>query len=262
MDVKKIGAFIAEQRRLKQLTQKQLGAALGISDKTVSKWECGYGLPDISMITPLCAELEITVNELLSGEQLAQEDYHEKAEENMIQLMEESKKTNKAYLIKTIFGNICILAAGIAIAMIYKAEIYFSAVNFLDTFRITQLLFFLIASLWTAGCFKDFGIAFLLLFKKAAYPQQLAHAVLAISTAQKALFFGSALNGTIRLILVFGEPEFENCISALPINLAEFFVTIFYGVLGVLLLEPVKSRLKKKRKISCLCPAAQIRMIF
>ena len=60
MDVKKIGAFIAEQRRLKQLTQKQLGAALGISDKTVSKWECGYGLPDISMITPLCAELETT----------------------------------------------------------------------------------------------------------------------------------------------------------------------------------------------------------
>lgn len=47
MDVKKIGAFIAEQRRLKQLTQKQLGEALGISDKTVSKWECGYGLPDI-----------------------------------------------------------------------------------------------------------------------------------------------------------------------------------------------------------------------
>ena len=73
MDVKKIGAFIAEQRRLKQLTQKQLGEALGISDKTVSKWECGYGLPDISMITPLCAELEITVNELLSGEQLAQD---------------------------------------------------------------------------------------------------------------------------------------------------------------------------------------------
>lgn len=165
----------------------------------------------------------------------------------MIQLMEESKRTNKAYLIKTILGNTCILAAGIAIAMIYKAEIYFSAVNFLDTFRMTQLLFFLIASLWTSGCFKDFGIAFALLFKKAACPQQLAHAVLAVSTAQKALFFGSALIGIIRLILVFGEPEFENCISALPINLAEFFVTIFYGVLGVLLLEPVKSRLKKKQ---------------
>ena len=84
MDVKKIGAFIAQQRKQKQLTQKQLSEALGISDKTVSKWECGYGLPDVSMITPLCAELEITVNELLSGEHLSQEDYHEKDRKSVV----------------------------------------------------------------------------------------------------------------------------------------------------------------------------------
>lgn len=247
MDAKKIGAFIAQQRRLKQLTQKQLGELLGISDKTVSKWECGYGLPDISIIAPLCAELEITINELLSGEQLAQEEYPEKAEENMIQLMQESNKTGKKYLLKVTLTNLCIFAAGLAIIVIHKAEMYYNVVNFLDTFRIAELLFILGASLWTAGCLKDFGIAFLLLFRKASYPQQLAHAILAISTAQKALLYGSALNGIFRMILVFGDLQFHECLSALPINLAEFFVTLFYGVLTALLLEPVKSRLKKKQ---------------
>lgn len=57
------------------MTQKQLGEALGISDKTISKWECGNGLPDISIIMPLCSLLEINVNELLSGENLTQEEY-------------------------------------------------------------------------------------------------------------------------------------------------------------------------------------------
>ena len=246
MDVKKIGAFIAQQRKQKQLTQKQLSVALGISDKTVSKWECGYGLPDISMITPLCAELEITVNELLSGEHLSQEDYHEKAEENMIQLMHENKKTTKMFRFKTIAGSVCIIAAGIVLASIYKANSYFITVNFGDTFRIAELLFFLIASLWTAGCMKDFGSAFFCLGRKPAAAKQLKYSVLAVSTAQKALLSGSAIIGILELILVFGDAEFQGTISALPRNLAEFFITLFYGVLCVLLLEPVKGRLKKK----------------
>lgn len=74
MEQKKIGEFIAAQRKEKQMTQKQLGEALGISDKAISKWECGKGLPDISIMMPLCELLEINVNELLSGEHLT-EDY-------------------------------------------------------------------------------------------------------------------------------------------------------------------------------------------
>ena len=87
MEQKKIGSFIAQQRKEKQMTQKQLGEALGVSDKTVSKWECGNGLPDISIIMPLCNLLEINVNELLSGESLTQEEYPGKAEENIMNLI-------------------------------------------------------------------------------------------------------------------------------------------------------------------------------
>ena len=91
MEQKKIGSFIAQQRKEKQMTQKQLGEALGVSDKTVSKWECGNGLPDISIIMPLCNLLEINVNELLSGESLTQEEYPGKAEENIMNLIKDSE---------------------------------------------------------------------------------------------------------------------------------------------------------------------------
>ena len=67
MDQIKIGRFIAKMRKEKPYTQRQLADMLGISDKTVSKWETGNGLPDVSLMMPLCDLLQISVNELLSG---------------------------------------------------------------------------------------------------------------------------------------------------------------------------------------------------
>lgn len=80
MNQEKIGRFIAENRRIKNLTQAELAMKLGVSDKTVSKWECGHSSPDITLLISLCKELDITVNELLEakrnksiGEKTAQE---------------------------------------------------------------------------------------------------------------------------------------------------------------------------------------------
>lgn len=101
MDQIKIGRFIAEERKKKNLTQRQLADILGISDKTVSKWERGNGFPEISLLLPLCSELEISVNELLSGERLQEVDYKEKAEENMMNLIRKSKATRKERIITT-----------------------------------------------------------------------------------------------------------------------------------------------------------------
>lgn len=64
----KIGKFIAERRKERGLLQKDIAARLGISEKTVSKWECGSGLPEVVFMEPLCRILRITVNELLAGE--------------------------------------------------------------------------------------------------------------------------------------------------------------------------------------------------
>ena len=87
MDQIKIGRFIADERKRKGYTQKQLSEKLGISDKTISKWERGNGFPEVSLLLPLCDELEITVNELLSGERVSEEDYRKKAEVNMVNLV-------------------------------------------------------------------------------------------------------------------------------------------------------------------------------
>lgn len=76
------GKFIAKERKRKKLTQRQLADILGISDKTVSKWECGNGFPEVSLLLPLCDELGVSVNELLSATRLSEAEYQKKAEEN------------------------------------------------------------------------------------------------------------------------------------------------------------------------------------
>lgn len=87
MDQNRIGAFIAKMRREQGLTQRELADMLGISDKTVSKWERGYGMPEISLMQPLCRALEIDLNELFSGRKLIGDDYRRQADANLMDLM-------------------------------------------------------------------------------------------------------------------------------------------------------------------------------
>lgn len=110
MDQIKIGKFIAESRRSRNLTQRQLADILSISDKTISKWECGKGLPEVSLMLPLCAALNITVNDLLSGEKVSQTDYQRKAEGNMMNLMKENEENRKRITLSIITGAITIIA--------------------------------------------------------------------------------------------------------------------------------------------------------
>lgn len=110
MDQIKIGKFIADTRKGKNMTQKQLADALSISDKTVSKWECGKGLPEVSLMLPLCEELQITVNDLLTGARVSEVDYQKKAEENMMDLMKENEENKKRMALSVICGIITIIA--------------------------------------------------------------------------------------------------------------------------------------------------------
>lgn len=110
MDQIRIGKFIAESRKSRNLTQRQLADALSISDKTISKWECGKGLPEVSLMLPLCAALDITVNDLLSGEKVSSTDYQKKAEGNMINLMKEKEENRKRMALSMITGIITIVA--------------------------------------------------------------------------------------------------------------------------------------------------------
>lgn len=104
MDQIKIGQFIAEIRREKGLTQGQVAEKLLVSDKAVSKWECGNGLPNVSLMMPLCDILGISLNELLSGEYVSEEGYRKRAEENIIKIIEEREKSQQKSIL-TILEN-------------------------------------------------------------------------------------------------------------------------------------------------------------
>ena len=98
MDLIKIGKFIAEKRKTKNLTQLQLAERLYVTDRAVSKWECGRSLPDSSIMLELCGALDISVNELLTGEELKMETYNKQAEENLIQTIKEKEESDKRLL--------------------------------------------------------------------------------------------------------------------------------------------------------------------
>lgn len=114
MDSKKIGAFIALNRKKKGLTQEQLGEKLGVTNKTVSRWENGNYMPDLSMLEPLSKELGISLNELLAGEEIKVEEAVEYSEKNLISTIDYSAGRIKNEHRKI---SIFLIAAGILLCI-------------------------------------------------------------------------------------------------------------------------------------------------
>jgi transcriptional regulator with XRE-family HTH domain/DNA-directed RNA polymerase subunit RPC12/RpoP len=98
MDQQKIGKFIAQRRKATGLTQAQLAEKLGITDRAVSKWETGKALPDTSLMLDLCHILEITVNDLLSGEIVTMENYNKMLEDNLMEVVKQKEQCDKRLL--------------------------------------------------------------------------------------------------------------------------------------------------------------------
>lgn len=94
----KTGKFIAECRKNKNMTQAELAEKLNITDRAVSKWETGKGMPDSSIMLDLCNELQISVNELLSGEKIEMNDYNEKYEQNLLEIKRQKEEADKSLL--------------------------------------------------------------------------------------------------------------------------------------------------------------------
>ena len=127
MDTEKISKFISIARTKIGLTQKELADKIGVSDKTISKWETGKSLPDISYYEPLCDALNIKVNELLSGEYLNDDIYLEKAENNFVEIIRENNFSKKKVVIRLFAGLFLFIATSILIGILSKS-------NFTDVF--------------------------------------------------------------------------------------------------------------------------------
>ena len=98
-------------RKQYNYTQADVADLIQYSYKTISKWERGNGFPEVSLLLPLCNELEVTVNELLSGERLQEMDYKKKAEENMVNLVKEAQESKKKIIMSAMVAALVIIAA-------------------------------------------------------------------------------------------------------------------------------------------------------
>ena len=118
MDLVKIGKYLAAKRKALGLTQRQLAEQLGMSDKSVSKWERGVCLPDVSVYEGYCAILGISLHEFLAGEDLAEENIVKQSEENLLQVATDSKQRQKK--LKAVIAALAVLtlAAGVLAALL------------------------------------------------------------------------------------------------------------------------------------------------
>ena len=146
MDYKKIGAFILSERKAKNLTQTELAEKIFVSEKTISKWENGKGVPDTETLPKLCDALDITINELLLGERLSSDCYVKSAEENLLALQKVRVEKDKQLLkSEIIFGMITI--------------VFFLAIYCLSVYMMEKFKLFLVPSITLAVSFVGLIIA-------------------------------------------------------------------------------------------------------
>ena len=107
----KIGKFIKQKRKEKKITQSDLAEKLNVTDRAISKWENGNCMPDSGIIPKLCEILEITINDLFSGEIIDDKNYNKSAEQNMLDITKQKENTDKKLLyIEILVGLLCLTA--------------------------------------------------------------------------------------------------------------------------------------------------------
>lgn len=235
LNQEKIGKFIAERRKDKELTQKQLAEKLSVSDKAVSKWETGRSMPDNSILFDLCKVLEINVNELLSGEKLSDDNYHGKAEENMMTLMKEKQNGGR---VNAFVG----LIVGILFIFVTAWLCAGNIIWYLDSpslVLITALMFIL---LFMSGLTKDFfkGIAFFFGKNKEITAEELRRTLAAFKLVLIGLPIGGVVASLIAFVAILGK---INDISTLGPNMAVAILTILYSLILEVLLIPMAAKL-------------------
>lgn len=119
MNQVQIGKFIAELRKEKHMTQAELGEKVGVTNKTVSRWENGNYMPDISVMQLLCKTLDISINELISGRHLSEIDYKEKAESNLIFSFNQVESIRREKRIIDFFSG---AGTGLLVSALYSSD--------------------------------------------------------------------------------------------------------------------------------------------
>ena len=129
MDQIKVGKFIAMLRKERGLTQEALGQKLGVTNKTVSRWETGNYMPDIELLVPLGEILGVSVNELLAGERLSDEQFRKQADENLVAAVRESSfsvmERTEFFKEKWLRDNAWLIAVSVAVGVAVSVKLSF-----------------------------------------------------------------------------------------------------------------------------------------
>ena len=123
MNQEKIGKFILELRKEKKMTQQELALKIGVTDRAISKWENGRGMPDLSLMKPLCDKLGISINELISGEKINKKEYQDRFEENIFNTINYSQKQIKKTRNKYVIIIVIIVLFLIVLATLFGIDI-------------------------------------------------------------------------------------------------------------------------------------------
>lgn len=252
LDYVKTGNFIAQRRKNQGLTQKQLAERLALSDKTISKWETGRSAPDNSIMLELCNVLGISVNELLSGEEIPEAIYVERAEENFVELIKEDERrgARERSARAGILLVFLLLLAAIYIMLFQLTDGYRHMAWFLDGMSFGFVVGAAGLVVLLSGTLPDFARAFPICFGKKGNaatdetktPGEIKQALLAVQTALSALPLSGVLAFVTGFILSASQQmSAEDMLS----NMGVAMLTVFYGVLLDLLLLPVAVRLKR-----------------
>lgn len=161
MNQETIGIFISACRKEKGLTQAQLAEKLNITNRAVSKWETGKSIPDAAIMLDLCEILGISVNELLSGERIAMENYQKRAEKNLVELQQKATSAQKSlnFLVKLIIPILGVL-------FIVKYGIGSKTWYFLDQISMEFILIPCLLVLLCTGYWRGFLKAFIYIIKR------------------------------------------------------------------------------------------------
>lgn len=214
---KNIGAFLQQLRKSKGLTQKELAEQIGVSDKTISKWENGNSFPDTSMLLPLCNVLDITVNELLTCEKILPENYSIKAEENMISLIEKNKRTEKNNLVIEKIGLV-VLCVGVLFLAISNAGLSFPMFRYIDIPSIIIVILLDVGVVLTSGARTKAKILYLL---------------------SKTLIPVGLLASIVSAIIMFG---YIDTVGLNGSNLSVVLLSLLYSVVAKIVVEILRTK--------------------
>lgn len=205
MDQVKVGNYIAQKRKALGLTQKELAEMILVTDKSISKWERGNGLPDVTRLKPLCDALKVSVNELISGEDIDGDVLAQKTEENIMNLIKENETQKKNGVALYIMGGVLALLAVCLLGISMEGSSVQSVAFFVDPITLLFILLFVgIGVLISKSrCVKDICIAVQKLSIPSAVFISLFQAVMVLGNISEVAKLGPAL-ATAFLAMLYG----------------------------------------------------------